>query len=434
MQQQIATMNINYQNKLIQLFKTYNISHDIAIYLSAGIYLLAALLLCYLLLLISKKIIALLQRKFMQNKAAELSGTQRKVPGKIGTLMALLVFAGCMPIVFYKLPFAKSVAEKTLDILLIVSVATVLRAMLRLAKERLENLPSLREKPLESYLQVVNIFLYFVAGLAIFSRLTGISALAFLTAMGAASAILLIVFKDSIMGFVASIQVSVNDMVRIGDWIEMSKYGADGDVTEITINTVKVQNWDKTITTIPTYALISDSFKNYRGMQRSGGRRIKRAVNIKIASIKFVNETELEQLSNVTLLKNFINDRNREIKTFNETKKADTRLPLNGRNMTNVGLFRRYVQYYLDNTTTLNQDMICMVRQLAPTPHGLPIEIYAFTQDVRWVYYEQAMADIFDHLLAAVPYFGLVTHEAPASDDIKTIGANLLPTREHAKN
>ena len=237
----------------------------------------------------------------------------------------------------------------------------------------------------------------------------------FLTGLGAVSAVLLLIFRDTILGFVASIQVSINDMVRIGDWITFEKYGADGDVTEINLATVKVQNFDKTITTIPTYALISDSFKNWRGMQASGGRRIKRAVIITQNSIKFLIPDDVESLKKIELIRTYLTDRQAKILKSNEQNRVDKSIIINGRNLTNLGVFRKYIENYLEAHSAINDEMTLMTRQLAPTPQGIPLEIYAFSSDKRWQNYEYIMADIFDHLLAAVPYFQLEVFELPTS-------------------
>lgn len=241
--------------------------------------------------------------------------------------------------------------------------------------------------------------------------------MAFFAAMGAASAILLLMFKDTIMGFVASIQVTTNDMVRIGDWITMPKYGADGDVEEINLTTVKVRNFDKTITTIPTYTLISDSFQNWRGMQESGGRRIKRSIIIKQASIRFVDESELPNFRKIQGIRDYIEERGDVIRKHNEKIGADRSLALNGRNFTNFGLYRRYAEWYVQNHPDIHKGMTLMVRQLAPTENGLPLELYVFTTTTNWAQYEYIMADIFDHLIAAVPYFGLQVFERTSGAD-----------------
>jgi miniconductance mechanosensitive channel len=248
-----------------------------------------------------------------------------------------------------------------------------------------------------------------------FAILTDTSVWKFLTALGAASAVIILVFKDTIMGFVASIQVSINDMVRIGDWITFDQYGADGDVTEINLATVKVQNFDKTITTIPTYALISESFKNWRGMVSSEGRRIKRALIIKQESIKYLDEEAISRLKKVDLLSAYIVNRSQEILAYNSKHQIDKSLLLNGRNLTNIGVFRKYVETYLEQHAAINKDMMIMARQLAPTSQGIPIEIYAFSKDKRWQNYEYIMADIFDHLLASLAYFDLQLFELPSN-------------------
>lgn len=235
----------------------------------------------------------------------------------------------------------------------------------------------------------------------------------FVTGLGAISAVIILVFKDTIMGFVASIQVSINDMVHIGDWITFEKYGADGDVIEINLATVKVQNFDKTITTIPTYALISDSFKNWRGMTKSEGRRIKRALNITQSSVKYLTDNDVDELKKIQLITAYLETREKDIQTFNSGNNINKELLLNGRNLTNLGVFRKYIDSYLKSHSAINKDMMIMARQLAPTTQGIPLEIYAFSSDKRWENYEYIMADVFDHLIAAVPYFGLEIFELP---------------------
>jgi miniconductance mechanosensitive channel len=259
------------------------------------------------------------------------------------------------------------------------------------------------------------IFAWVLGGLAIFAILTETTIWKFFTALGAASAIILLIFKDSILGLVASIQVSINDMVRIGDWITFDKYGADGDVVEISLATVKVQNFDKTITTIPTYALISDSFKNWRGMQESGGRRIKRPILISQKSIRFLTDQDVDELKKIERVRPYLIDRMDKIKTHNESHEVDKSLAINGRNLTNFGVYRKYIQEYLEQHPAVHKGMTLMVRQLQPEPHGIPLEIYVFSSDKRWENYEYIMADIFDHLLAALPFFGLEVFEWPTS-------------------
>ena len=288
--------------------------------------------------------------------------------------------------------------------------------------DTLSDSPSYRDKPLDSYVQVAMLVLYFVAGILIFSLLTGRSVLTFLTAMGAASAVLLLIFRDTILGFVASIQISTNDMLRVGDWITMPKFGADGDVIEINLTTVKVANWDMTITTIPTYALISDSFQNWRGMQESGGRRIKRSILIKINSIRYLDEAEIKELERIQLLKPYIEKMREELRVYNAANNVDNSVMVNGRNLTNVGLFRKYVDLYLEHHDQIHRNMTRMVRQQPPNELGLPIELYCFTKTTKWEAYEIIMADIFDHLLASTKYFHVVVFEKPAADDMRNMG------------
>jgi miniconductance mechanosensitive channel len=247
----------------------------------------------------------------------------------------------------------------------------------------------------------------------VLSVLTEQSPWYFLGGLGAISAILLLIFKDSILGFVGSIKLSSYDMVRVGDWVTVEKFGADGDVLEINISTVKVRNFDNTITTIPTYSFISDSFKNWRGMEESDGRRIKRAVIIKQNSIKYLTKTDVEKLKNIDLIANYINSRQADIDNHNDQNNINKELLINGRNLTNIGVFRKYIETYIENHSAINEDMMVMTRQLAPTSQGIPIEIYAFSSDKRWQNYEYIMADIFDHVIAAVSYFDLEVFELP---------------------
>jgi miniconductance mechanosensitive channel len=229
--------------------------------------------------------------------------------------------------------------------------------------------------------------------------------------IGTVSAVIILVFKDTILGFVASIQVSVNDMVRIGDWITFEKYGADGDVIEINLATVKVRNFDHTITTIPTYSLISDSFKNWRGMTESKGRRIKRSLNIRISSIRHLNDSDIQKLSKIDLIKKYIEHKSEEIIDHNKTYFTDKSLLINGRNITNIGVFRKYIECFVENHSAINKDLMIMARQLEPSDNGLPIQIYAFSNDKRWQNFEYIIADIFDHLIASAPSFDLEIHE-----------------------
>jgi len=338
-----------------------------------------------------------------------------KTPRNIAHIIPLLISLELVPIVFTDFPYAESIIEKGLKLFSIVLILWIIRSLLNTFKDYFKTLPSLKDKPIDSYIQVFMIFAWVAGFLFSFVVLTNIPLLTFLAGMGAASAVFLLIFKDTILGFVASIQVSINDIVRIGDWVTFDKYGADGDVIEINLSTVKVQNFDKTITTIPTYALISDSFKNWRGMVNSDGRRIKRALLIKLDSVKYLTKNEVDSLKKINLISAYIESRQANIDTFNTQHNINKEILLNGRNLTNLGVFRKYIETYLEQHSGINKEMMIMARQLDPTSQGIPIEIYAFSSDKRWQNYEYIMADIFDHLIAATPYFNLELFELPSN-------------------
>ncbi len=267
-------------------------------------------------------------------------------------------------------------------------------------------------------MQVVKIVVFIIIGIVIIATLLDQSPIILLSSIGALAAVFSFVFKDSILGFIAGIQLTSNDMLRIGDWIEMPKYGADGDVIDITLNTVKVQNWDKTYVTIPAYALISDSFKNWRGMFQFGGRRIKRSIYIDVNSVTFCSDEMIEKLKKVHYLKDYIKDKEMELEAYNIENKIDTEQKINGRRMTNIGTFRAYLKSYLANHPGIDQNKIMMVRQLAPGETGIPMEIYAFTRDTAWINYEGVQSDIFDHIYAVAGEFGLRIFQSPSGYDL----------------
>lgn len=306
-------------------------------------------------------------------------------------------------------------------IAIILAIIWFIRSILLTVKDFLRTTNAFKDKPLESYVQVFMIVLWLIAAITSFSILTGKPLIKFLTALGAFSAVLLLIFKDSILGFVSSIQVAVNDTVRIGDWITMEKYGADGDVVEINLTSVIIRNFDNTVSSIPTYYLTSDSFKNWRTMNSSGGRRIKRSILIKINSIRFLTDEDIERFKKIQLISSYIEKSSEEVKKFNEEHNIDKSVLLNGRNLTNFGTFRIYLDHYIEKHPKINQDMLLMSRQLEPTPNGIPLEIYAFSREKKWVNYERVMANIFDHILASVKYFDLEIFENPSSIDIKKL-------------
>ena len=278
-----------------------------------------------------------------------------------------------------------------------------------------------KEISITPFVQVLKLGLYFVTGILLLSLLLQKTPLYFLSGLGALTAVLMFVFKDVLMGFVAGIQLIANKMVAPKDWIEIPKYGADGDVIEITLTTVKVQNFDNTITTIPTYALINESFKNWRNMNLSGGRRIKRYVNIDLGSIKFCSSEMLEQFKRIQLISQYIQNRQEEILVYNKKHQVDESTLVNGRRLTNIGVFRSYVEAYLRQHPMIHKDMTFLIRQLSPSENGLPIEIYVFCKDTNWTAYEAIQADIFDHILAVVPEFDLRVFQEPSGSDFQKI-------------
>ncbi|MDT7827473.1 mechanosensitive ion channel [Pricia sp. S334] len=398
------------------LLKT-GMGENFASYLNLLLVLIGAIVLAALLDFIIWKILRSLSVRLARRSATNFDNflVAHKVPRYVAHIIPLLLLFELVPIAFIGFDYAGNLAMKLLQILFVVLSLYTIKSIFRSTIDYLKTKSRFRDKPMDSYVQVFTIFLWIISILTIFAIITGVEIWKFFTALGAGSAIILLIFKDSILGLVASIQVSINDMVRIGDWITFEKYGADGDVVEITLATVKVQNFDKTITTIPTYALISDSFKNWRGMQESGGRRIKRALIISQKSIRFLSDDDVAALQKIQLIEPYIIDRSENINTYNSENGRNKELAINGRNLTNIGVFRKYVTDYLQNHSAVNKGMTLMVRQLAPTPQGIPMEIYVFSADKRWQNYEYVMSDIFDHLLAALPYFDLEVFELPTS-------------------
>lgn len=329
----------------------------------------------------------------------------------------------------YVFPSYQVLIEKAAMTYMIVVTITVFNALLNVFDDIYRSYEVSKIRPIKGYIQVAKIILFIIGGIIVISSLIGQNPLIILSGLGALSAVLMLVFKDSILGLVAGVQLSSNDMVRVGDWIEMPKYNADGDVIDITLNTVKVMNFDKTITMIPSYALISDSFRNWRGMQVSGGRRIKRSFYIDISSIRFCTEEMISEFQKIHYLTDYITTKLNEIQAYNLEHEINTESNVNGRQLTNVGVFREYIHQYLRNHPKINQNMTMIVRQLAPGDTGLPLEVYAFSNDTNWGVYESIQADIFDHIFAVAPTFGLRAFQNPTGHDI----AQLKDSREFSR-
>ena len=398
---------------IVQLLTSWGLPANVATNLSITILFIGLTILIYIIDVVLKKIIRATFTKIANKSKTDFDDIMlaNRVPSSIAQIVPFILTYKLIPNLFYDFEKLKDFSEKTILVVGIGLTIWGLRNILNSLKIYLKTLNFLKDKPVDSYIQVFMIFVWLTGIFAIVAIISGISFWEFIAGLGTVSAIIILVFRDTILGFVASIQVSINDMVRIGDWISFEKFGADGDVIEINLATVKVQNFDNTITTIPTYALISDSFKNWRGMDESKGRRIKRALNIRMESVKNLNQDEIIKLSKIQLISDYVIQRSDAINNFNQTNSIDKSLLINGRNLTNIGLFRKYMETYIEAHSAINKDLMVMVRQLQPTAYGLPIEIYAFSSDKRWQNYEYIIADIFDHMIASVPDFDLVISE-----------------------
>lgn len=342
---------------------------------------------------------------------------KNKMPHYLALIVPYTFIVNAIPVILvdYK-SFIKPCLKLT-DIYLVFMIIWMIMSIIRSFTDNLQSKEAFRSRPMKSYLQVIQIILYIFGAVAVFSILTGKSATAFFAAMGAASAVLMLMFKDTIMGFVGSIQISSNKMVMLGDWITMSKYGADGVVEEISLTSVKVRNFDKTITTIPTYNLISDSFQNWRGMQESGGRRLKRALIIKQSDIRFLTDEELDSFEKMPPFINYLKDKRTEYDALNKKLGFQKSGLLQGYKLTNCDLFVRYCTWYLDNNPNIRNDMALMVRQLSPTTEGLPIELYTFVDTTESSRFENVAGEIMNHLQITLKVFGLTIFEGSASSD-----------------
>ncbi len=331
-------------------------------------------------------------------------------------------------IVFVGVPFVPGLPEGGEQLIrnvamgyMVLMLTLALTAMLSAANTIYAASPLAKERPLKGFVQLVQIAVWILGGVLIIAVVLDRSPLLLLSGFGAMTAILLLVFKDTLLSLVASVQLTAQDMVRVGDWIEVPQFGADGDVVDVQLHTVKVQNWDKTITTIPTYRLITDSFKNWRGMSQMGARRIKRAIFIDVSSMRFQTQEEVDHFTRFALLKDYIRNKEQELADYNTGLAMEVEVEVNRRRLTNLGTFRAYAYNYLKHHPGIHKGMTLMVRQLDPGPEGLPLEIYCFTNTTEWTVYEDIQSDIFDHLLAIVPEFGLRLYQKPAGSDLANL-------------
>jgi miniconductance mechanosensitive channel len=406
---------------LYPIFRDWGMSRTSSTYLSLFFNTILLCFLAYTLYVVFRFILVTIMALVAQRTKTKFDDllVTNKTAKYIAYLVPLFFVFRSVPVILDKFEYWESIFGKAVGVYIVLLILWIIRTIFNSLRDYLKLMPRYSDKPIDSFIQVIMIVLWMFGIALIISKLFDIDQKELLTILGAVSAVIILVFRDTILGFVASVQVAINDMVRIGDWITMDRYGADGDVIEINLATVKVRNFDNTTTTIPTYSLSSDSFQNWRGMLNSDGRRIKRHIIIKASSIRFLEDQELLDLKKIDLLTSYINLRKSEIDNYNLGNKIDKTLAINGRNLTNLGLFRKYITQYLQQYPGLNKEMLMLCRQLQPTPYGLPLEIYAFSKDKRFENYEYIMADIFDHIIASVSYFDLEIFVMPSENVVK---------------
>lgn len=395
------------------LFRKWGLSDTLASYLSLAVNIAILAVLTYAIFFLFRFLLVTVMAVVAKRTKTRFDDLliSNKTAKFISHLIPLLFIYKSVPIILRDYVYWESVFGKLVGIYIILLSLWIVRTIFNALRDYLKLKPEYSDKPIDSYIQVIMIILWLIGLSVIISALFNIKINTLLTTLGAVSALIILIFRDIILGFVASVQVSLNDMVRIGDWITFDKFGADGDVIEINLATVKVRNFDNTTTTIPTYSLISDSFRNWRGMLNSDGRRIKRHILVKAKSIRFLTDDELKKMKKIQLISTYIETRQNEIDKFNTQHNIDKSIAINGRNLTNFGLFRKYITCYLENYSSLNKDMTLLCRQLQPTHQGIPLEIYTFTKDKKFENYEYIMADIFDHVIASIGYFDLEIFE-----------------------
>lgn len=429
MQETEFTTSANFITDHIQAFLSdIGISDNWIKILNLIIVMAAALIIVYLLQKITRMILIFLFKKAEKITNLNIFSYARnnRLPHFLALVIPYSFIISAIPTIFADYHKVIKPAIKLTDIYMVFMIIWTIMSVVRTLADMIQEKPAFQNKPMKSYIQVIQIIFFIFGAVVIYSILTGKSATAFFAAMGAASAVLMLMFKDTIMGFVGSIQISTNNMVQIGDWITMNKYGADGTVEEINLTTVKVRNFDKTITTIPTYSLTSDSFQNWRGMQESGGRRIKRSLVIKQSDIRNLTDEELAVYKKTEALAPYIKKKQEEYEILNKNLNIDAASLLNGFQITNCDLFICYAIWYLKNNPNIHQEMTLMVRELAPTSNGLPIEVYAFTNTTVWAEFERIMCEVFNHLIYNVKVFGLTIYESSSSSDSLTVNLHQM--------
>jgi len=392
-------------------------------YLSSGVALLILLVLAWLAYLVTSRfLLGAITRLVQKSEAAwDESLNRLGVFQRLAWAVPFLVVRAGLPYLPL-LPAGLTIfLQKLITIAIIVVLARALAALINAIGHIYQRSPGASQKPIKGYLQGITLLVYIAAAIILVAALIERDPLLILGSLGAASAVLLLVFRDTILSLVAGVQMTSNDLIRVGDWIEMPEFNADGDVVDIALNTVKVQNWDKTFTVIPAHKFLENSFKNWRGMQASGGRRIKRSISLDLSTVSFLKPEEIDELRRFALLRPYFDDKQRDISQWLESRPEARENPVNSRRLTNLGTFRAYIELYLRSRGDINTDMTCLVRQLASGPQGVPIELYIFVADVRWEVYERVQGDIFDHLLAIAPEFGLRLFQEPSGSDLRQL-------------
>lgn len=411
--------------EVLNFFLNYDIASNYAGYLTTTIILLGIAIMAWLANFITKRIILVAVKRYVQKSKNQWDDIfyEKKVFNRLSQLAPAIIIYYLIPIALpHNIGWVHFLQTLTSAYMVFIVMLTIV-AFFNAINQIYASNPVNQGKSIKSYIQAINIFVYFMGIIVVLSLVLHKDLTYFVTGLGAMAAVLLLIFKDSILGLVAGIQLSANDMVKIGDWIVVPKYNADGTVEEVTLNIVKVRNWDKTITSVPTYALISESFINWRGMEESGGRRIKRSILIDMKTVKFLGKELQKKLVKSKLLKDYILDKQKEIDEYNKKYNLDNTTLINGRRMTNLGTFRKYLENYLRENENINTNMTFLVRHLQPTDRGIPIEIYVFSKIREWKRYEDIQADIFDHILAVLPEFELEIFQNPSGHDIQKLGS-----------
>ena len=377
----------------------------------------------YVAFIIAKRLLVSLIHRFTKKTKNNWDDimAEKKVFSRLAFFLPAWIIYTSIPLVLKEYEVLVNLIQSGVGIYTWILIALMVSSILVSINSIYETYDVSKHKPIKGYILFVRIIFWSVAAICIVSILIGKDPNAIFVGMGAFAAILLLIFKDTILGLVGSVQLSSNDMLRIGDWISMPSHNADGTVTDISLTTVKVQNWDKTISTIPTYSLITESFQNWRGMEESGGRRIKRSISIDVNSVKFCTPEMLKKFSEVQLLTEYIAKTENSLKQYNTKNHIDNNILINGRRQTNLGVFRAYLGNYLSNLEEISKEMTFLVRQLQPTDKGIPLEIYVFSKIQSWAEYEAIQSDIFDHMLAVIPEFGLNIYQAPTGSDFRKL-------------